>query len=278
MKHFKNKKVNFFEIKSPLLQYSKNIHSQCGEDGIIDHIFSIIPLEENAKRTFVEFGAWDGIYMSNCAYLGMSQGWNGVFIEGNNEKFKELQKNYDHINGVTLINKYVELEGDNILDNILQSEKIGYNFDLLSIDIDGTDYFVWDSMKLYSPKIVIIEFNPSIPNDVIFVQQKSSQINQGCSLLALIELGKTKGYELICATSWNAFFVKSEYYDLFELKNNHITSLYQPVADGRIWHGYDCEVITTGMPYFLWKTIAIEDTDLQVLPASLRKFGDAQPR
>ena len=60
--------------------------------------------------------------------------------------------------------------------------------DLLSIDIDGNDYYIFESLARLKPELVVIEFNPTIPNDVMFVQERNITVNQGCSLLALIAL------------------------------------------------------------------------------------------
>ena len=71
---------------------------------------------------------------------------------------------------IVAVNRYVSSKGGNSLDNILSKTKIPRNFDVLSIDIDGNDYFVWENLKEYQPKIVCIEFNPTIPNEIEFVQ------------------------------------------------------------------------------------------------------------
>jgi hypothetical protein len=63
---------------------------------------------------------------------------------------------------------------------------------LLTIDIDGNDYHIWDSMQKYQPKVVIIEYNPTIPNDIKFIQEANFDVNQGSSLRAKIELGGKK--------------------------------------------------------------------------------------
>ncbi len=85
-------KTKFFQISSPLLIYASNVESQNGEDGIIAHIFSVLPKAE--KRYCVEFGAWDGRYLSNCFNLVRNQGWNGLFIEANEQKFEQLRLNH----------------------------------------------------------------------------------------------------------------------------------------------------------------------------------------
>lgn len=270
------KQVCFFNIDSPLLKYRSTVESQNGEDGIINHIFNIPPPNEN--RYCVEFGAWDGKYLSNCFNLVRNLGWFGLFIEANDHKFEQLLANHGHLKNVTCLKRFVELDGPNRLDHVLGEADFPLDFDLLSIDIDGADYFVWESVQNFRPRVVIIEFNPSIPNDVIFVQAKDMSTNQGASLLALVMLGKQKGYELICATACNAFFVLKDYYHLFGLTSNHVSRLYAPSSDGRIFHGYDSYIHITGMPTLLWSGTHVSSDDFQVLPASMRTFGDAQSR
>ena len=266
--------VRFFNVESPLLQYQSNVGSQNGEDGIIAYIFSILPVVD--KRYCVEFGAWDGKYLSNCFNLVRNLGWMGLFIEANDEKFEQLLLNHGNSKNVTCLKKFIEFDGPNRLENLIDQANFPRDLDLLSIDIDGADYFVWESVQRFRPRVVVIEFNPSIPNDVVFVQAKDMNTNQGASLMALIMLGKKKGYELICVTSCNAIFVLNEFYELFGLTSNHITTLYTPAADGRIFHGYDSYVHICGMPHLLWSGTKLSSDDVQVLPTSLRKWGDAQ--
>jgi hypothetical protein len=113
------------------------------------------------------------------------------------------------------------------------------DFDLLSIDIDGNDYHVWDTVKTYKPRLVIIEFNPTIPSDIEFVQEKNNSINHGNSLLSLVKLGKSKGYELIATTYCNGFFVEKEFFDLFKIEDNSIDSLWKNPEAPRIFQLYD---------------------------------------
>ena len=74
----------------------------------------------------------------------------------------------------------------------------------------------------------------------------------------------------------NAFFVKSELYDLFQIPDNSIQCLYQPCLDGRIFHGYDSHVYVVGMQMLLWSGIHVSSEDFQVLPQSIRKFVDSR--
>jgi hypothetical protein len=267
-------KINFFEVQSPLLKFASNATSQCGEDGILNKIFEIVAPQ---NKYFVEFGAWDGQFLSNCFNLTKSSDWGGCFIEANSEKFKQLLLTHGSNSKIKCVNKFVEFDGENSLDSILKSILAPKNLDLLSIDIDGIDYFIWESLVVFEPTIIVIEFNPTIPNDIAFVQQKDPRINQGCSLLALIMLGKKKGYELICCTSWNAFFVKKDLFPQFNITNNFISHMYNPILDGRIFQGYDSYIYTYGMDRLLWKNgIPLVSDDFQALPEKFRTFQDAQ--
>lgn len=193
-------------------------------------------------------------------------------MESDQEKFSQLINNYRTEKNVKCLNKRVDFEGKNSLDSILEEALAPKELDFVSIDIDGADFFVWESMHDYRPKVVVVEFNPTVPNDIVFIQAKDMLVNQGCSLAALIMLGKQKNYELICATHCNAFFVEKKYYDSFGIDSNHITSMYKPANDGRIFHGYDSQIYTSGMDRFLWSGIPISDEDMQPLPKSLRVY------
>jgi len=260
-------------ICSPLLAHRNNVASQDGEDGIIEKIFAVMPPK---NRFCVEFGAWDGKYFSNTWNLLTHHSWSGLLIEGSPKKFRELTDNFKGNSAVRCLNQFVDFEGPNSLDDILARMDAPTEPDFISIDIDGADYFIWESLERFRPRVLVIEFNPSIPNDVLFVQPKSNAINQGCSLLALIQLGKEKGYELICCTGWNAFFVEKNNFDLFEIRDNAIDKLYTPVCDGRIFHGYDSYVYVTGMSRLIWSQTPVASQNFQVLPFSKRKFGDSQ--
>src|SRR5579872_1690072 len=100
---------------------------------------------------------------------------------------------------------------------MLVGTPIPRDFDLLSIDIDGNDYHAWAAVKTYRPKAVVIEFNPTIPNEVDFVQEPVTHLNHGASLAALVRLAREKGYELVSTTLNNAFFVEQKYFSRFNI-------------------------------------------------------------
>jgi hypothetical protein len=257
-----------------LSAFAADRYSQAGEDGIIQQIFKIV---EPRHRVSCEFGAWDGTHLSNTANLVRHEGWKGVFIEGNPKRFKDLQAAYPPSDGsAVLINAFIELAGDSSLDRLLERQGVPVDFDFLSIDIDGLDYHVWESLQLYRPTVVCIEFNPVVPNDVIFIQDPDPLVNQGSSLLAMIALARQKGYELIAVTRLNAFFVVNHLYARFRIDNNDIESLFVPTMDGRVFHGYDSTVYTVGMPRMFWAEHFLQPDSLQLLPAEQRIFEDSQ--
>src|SRR5207302_7194236 len=100
-----------------------------------------------------------------------------------------------------------------------------------SIDIDGNDYHVWEKISDYEPKVVCIEFNPTVPAEVDFVQHADPHLKQGASLLALSRLGKAKGYELISVLTSNAFFVKAEYFPRFGIEDNSPQALWEDLSN-----------------------------------------------
>ena len=260
-------------MENKLKQYANNKFSQFGEDGIIERIFEILP--KNEKYWCVEFGAWDGKHLSNTYELIKNKHWNGILIEGNSKKFQDLKRTFGNTNNAILINEFVAFEGNHTLDNIIEKENIPVDFDLLSIDIDGNDYHVWESLKKHQPRVVVIEFNPTIPSDIEFVQEKKESLNHGNSLLSLIKLGKTKGYELIATTTCNGIFVRKDLFDLFEITDNSINSMWENYDAPRIFQLYDGTLALTDEFKLLWHNKPVNKFDLQAVPKSLRYFGDS---
>ena len=120
-------------MKPTLRTHGSNIYSQWGEDGIIAKIFEIIG---DGSRTSIEFGAWDGFHLSNTANLWANKGWRGILIEGDASKHVSLVEKVKAYNCIPLLG-FVEPEGDNSLESILNRSGIPLKADLLSIDIDS---------------------------------------------------------------------------------------------------------------------------------------------
>jgi hypothetical protein len=253
-----------------LLEHKRDVYSQTGEDGIIEKILETIG---DNNKWCVEFGAWDGMYLTNTRYLIESKGYSAVFIEADPSKFIELERNYSHLDNVIPINEFVGFGDKDSLDHILSRTPVPHDFDLLSIDIDGNDYHAWNAMLKYRPKVIVVEFNPTIPTSIEFVQPADPSLNQGTSLLSFVALGKEKGYELVCSLAWNAFFVRKEYYPLFEIESNSPEILRTNLDYlSYIFVGFDGQVFLRGRCTLPWHGMSLKESQVQHLPKFLRKF------
>ncbi len=258
-----------------LASYGRNVFSQKGEDGILEKVFEIIGAE---NKWCVEFGAWDGKHLSNTYNLMLNKGWSGVFIESDPKRTQDLVKTYKDNKKAICLNAFVAFEGSNTLDNILAKTSIPKSFDLLSIDIDGNDYHIWDSVQKYAPRVIIIEINPTIPPDIEFVQKKDMNVTQGSSLFSQFKLGKKKGYELVATTELNAIFVKREYFSLFGIADNMPASIHHAEKQTRLFQLYDGTIVLHGQDRLLWHDTKIRQKDVQIIPKIFRNFpGNMNP-
>ena len=190
------------------------VFSQNGEDGVIAEI--VRRLGPECKRTFVEFGMGRG-WAGNCVFLADVLGWHGLFIEPALDDFTHLQRKYRYTSRVRTICEFVS--PDNIDAFITRAELDGLG--VLSIDVDGNDYYIWRNMTSRAA-LVVIEYNGSLPYDEFLVQPFSDKPWDGtaffgCSLAALTKLGEEKGYQLVHTemTGTNAFFVADEHASCF---------------------------------------------------------------
>lgn len=254
-----------------LQQYRKNITSQSGEDGVIEKIFEIMGV---SNKWCVEFGAWDGKHFSNSWNLINNHDWKGVLIEGNADRHKELTQTYADNPNVIAFNRLVDMAaGENSLDSILGQTPIPKDFDFLCIDIDGCDWQIWKSVAEYTPRLVSIEFNPTIPNNVHFVQDDDMRVAHGSSLRAMIDLGKEKGYDLVATTLYNGFFVRNEDFQKFGIADNSIDSMHTPDGyESFFFQLYDGTVVLAGCSQLVWQDVPISLEDIQVLPRALRRY------
>ncbi len=187
-------------------------------------------------------------------------------MEGDGENYKELEENYAANPQVSTLNHMVG-EGENSLDNILAGAGAPKDLDLMSIDIDGNDFHVWQGMQDFRPRLVVIEFNPTVPNDVFFVQDPEPETAQGASLLAMIELAGEKGYELACVLGTNAFFVLADDFPRLEITDNSIDAMFDPMGmETKFFQGYDGTLFIAGCDRLVWKDVPIDHEALQVLP------------
>jgi len=190
-----------------LLKFSKNIYSQNGEDGIINKIYDIIGTE---SKICCEFGAWDGIHLSNTRNLILN-GWSGILIEGDEGKFKELKRSYEGNTNVHCLQIYVDNHHNSLfsIGKKFGLEKKLSNLDFLSIDIDGLEYEIFRDLDI-QPRVICIEINGGhSPDSEKSIEREIAKKNVGQPLKVFVKIGDSKGYGLVCYTS-NAFFIRND--------------------------------------------------------------------
>ena len=194
-----------------LFQHEFQVNSQNGEDGIIQEIFRRIGTTD---RVFLEVGVGDG-NQNNTAFL-LSQGWKGFWLDGNDYSLNTLNKKkcYREEN-IKFKTAFVTKENVTTLFEELEVPK---EFDLLSVDIDQNTFHIWEALRAYKPRVVIMEYNSSIPADTDWkVPYRADRIwdgsmNYGASLKAFELLGRECGYNLVGCNfhGINAFFVRDD--------------------------------------------------------------------
>lgn len=195
----------------PLAHHELQIHSQNGEDGIILYLLS---RTGTSSRRLAEIGIGDGSEC-NSANLLINWGWSGVLIEGSETGAASASALHRNRLEVSVINAFVTAENAN---DLLGNQTI----DLLSIDIDGNDYWVWRSIESL-PRVMIVEYNASLgPTRSVTIPYKPTfdyttasdhRLYHGASLAALAKLGRERGMALVGCDSRgvNAFFVQREF-------------------------------------------------------------------
>ena len=202
-----NRPINDFEYK---------VYSQWGEDGIIQYLIRNVTIQ---VPIFVEFGIED-YKEANTRFLLTNNNWSGLVIDCNSESITRFKTDriYWQYN-IKAINEYIRR--DNI-NQILIGNGVEGEIGLLSIDIDGNDYWIWDAINVIQPIIVVIEYNYRFGQDLAVTipysdyfdhsTAHSSQIYYGASLRALHILAEHKGYDFIgcCNDGVNAFFIRKD--------------------------------------------------------------------
>ena len=207
-------------VKSGINRWEFKFHSQNGEDGILIYIFSKVGV---TNRCFVEFGIEWGIEC-NTANLSLNFGWHGLLMDCDESCVRWAELYYQRMLGarssnVKIIQCHVAMEN---IDKVLLDNGIEGEIDLLSIDIDGNDYWVWKAITVVNPRVVVIEYNASfgyekslvVKYDPNFDRYKKhpSGLYFGASLAALTKLANSEGYVLVGCDSngVNAFFVRKD--------------------------------------------------------------------
>jgi len=257
--------------ESPLADFGFYIDID-GTAATVKAIQAVLAKLEVRDRWCVEFGAWDGFVGSTSRDLITNHGYSAVLIEGSEAKFRDLKRNYADSPQVIARNQFVGFHEQDGLDVILTATPIPRDFDFLTVDIDGNDFHVWHAVRRYEPKVVMIEFNPTIPLEISFVQPADPEVNQGSSLTAMVELAQQKGYELISVIGVNAIFVRREYFRRFGIADNRAEALWtKRDCITYLFSGYDGKVFLRGCMKLPWhESITIEEARMQVLSSFLQ--------
>jgi hypothetical protein len=201
--------------KTALADHEYRVFSQWGEDGIIQFLLRHIPVEQ---RTFVEFGVGD-YTEANTRFLLVNNNWTGLVIDSGAENIERIRRSSSSWGyGLRAVHSFITR--DNI-NRLLEENGMAGEIGLLSIDIDGNDYWVWRAIEVVRPVIVICEYNHrfgsdaavTIPYNEKFERAQSYPlIYFGASLKALCILANRKGYAFVGCNSngVNAFFVRRD--------------------------------------------------------------------
>jgi hypothetical protein len=193
--------------------HEAQVFSQSGEDGIIGEIFRRIG---PAGRRFVEIGVGNGLE-NNTAYL-LAQGWSGSWLEGSAHAVREARHLFRRplaASRLAILETMVTAEG---VVPALESLGVSTEFDLLSVDVDRNTYYVWEALAGFRPRVVVVEYNSTIPpSDEWVVEYDASKLWNGtnyfgASLKSYELLGRRLGYVLVgCGLAGtNAFFVRED--------------------------------------------------------------------
>lgn len=185
------------------------LSSQNQEDGM-----TLALLNETGvrHRTFVEIGS--GLSGGNSGFLARECGWTGLMVDGHEGHMVQVGRRFP---SVTAVAAWVTREN---INEVITANGFGGDVDLFSLDLDGNDYWIWETMTACTPRVVILEYNSmfgpdravTVPYDPTFDRHRQHTMYYGASLAACARLSERKGYRLVAVepTGVNAFFVRND--------------------------------------------------------------------
>ncbi len=199
------------ESAARLTPCESSVCSQNGEDGVIAEILARIGV---SARWFVEFGIEDGS-QGNCVTLARDHGWAGLFIECDDDNYAILADRWRDRPDVRTLHAAVTPE---TVNSLFAGAGVPAEPDLLSIDVDGNDYWIWAALEGYRPRILVIEYNASLDPAATVAMPPDDDHSWdgtdyfGASVGALRVLASRRGYRLVHTDSVgvNAFFVRQD--------------------------------------------------------------------
>lgn len=192
------------------------VYSQWGEDGILQHLIRRVPIE---RRLFVEIGV-ETYVEANTRFLAEHNNWAGLLLEADAVQVAAIRSNRIYwAANLKAVTAFVTCENVN---DLLAEQGLDGDIGLLSIDVDGNDYWLWEAITAVNPRIVVCEYNSFLGSERPLVVPYAADFRRslahyswlyyGASLPALAYLAERKGYHLAGTNSAgnNAFFVRRD--------------------------------------------------------------------
>ena len=194
-----------------LRAYERRVHSPHGEDGIIQEILHRIGVE---GRYFVQIGVSSGTE-SLCARLLLQENWVGLLVEPDQIKYEQLSDSCPASWDVRCVHATPTSRN---IETLLAENGVPFNVDVLAIDLAGNDYWVWNALNRWRPRLIVSAYNAHCPPSKKWVMQENLEHQwdgtsyYGASLASLTALGRRKGYTLVATDSSgaSAFFVRDD--------------------------------------------------------------------
>jgi hypothetical protein len=218
-----------------LSDYEFKIFSQWGEDGILQYLTRNLEIDENS---FIEFGVED-FFESNCRFLMMKDHWKGFVIDGSRKNIDAICSSYYFFQyQLETCESFITREN---IGELLERSGFSKNVGIISVDIDGVDYHIFESLAEWNPAIFIFEYNSvfgkesavTVPYDPQFVRRQKHWSNQywGASLAAFDYLARLRGYSIVGVNSAgsNAFFVRNDLLN-DRVKATSVAECFRPMS------------------------------------------------
>jgi SAM-dependent methyltransferase len=194
--------------------------SQCGEDGILFFIFSVVG---STNRTLLDLGCGNGL-VANSTNLLVYHGWNGLLIDGSDENVAMATEFFARCRDTAcwppkVVQSWIDVEN---INRVVAEAGLAGSIDLFSMDIDGCDYWIWDALDQVQPRVVVLEYMDilgpdrawTVPyrRDFVGEHDEMGLCYGGASLPAFVKLGRRKGYRLVGCQQYgfNAFFLRND--------------------------------------------------------------------
>ncbi len=289
---YKSEKVNLGQLQAAANKIKKDIHSlsevefqvfsQFGDDGIIQWLVNQLPI---ANKTFIEFGV-ENYREANTRFLLINNYWSGLVIDGNEKNIESVKADQVHtFYDLQAVCSFITREN---INELIGSAKFAKQVGILSIDIDGNDYWVWKAIHAIEPVIIICEYNSlfgfehayTIPYKEDFVRGTNQPFQfYGVSLKSVYNLASERGYRFIGCNSGgnNAYFVKNDFMQYLSLQEKSLQEGYNFASftevfdnESKQWvRGADKVMSINNLPVFNTDSNQIEKVDAVAIRQSL---------